>query len=66
MAENIEEGLLTLGEAARLLNVHDNTIRRWSNRGLIKFYRVGSRGDRRFKLSDIEQFLGEYNEIYES
>ncbi len=49
--------MLTPREVARLLNVHINTIRRWSNQGIIRAYRVGSRGDRRFKRQDIDDFL---------
>ncbi len=49
--------MLTISEVAHLLNVHINTVRRWSNQGLLKSYRIGSRGDRRFKKTDIENFL---------
>ena len=51
------ESMLTTTEVSRLLNVHPNTIRRWSNKGTIKTYRIGSRADRRFWQDDIERFL---------
>lgn len=51
--------LLTTSEVARQLNVHINTVRRWSNRGIIKAYRIGPRGDRRFRTEDIAGFLVE-------
>ena len=51
------DGMLTISEVAELLNVHINTVRRWSNQGTLKAYRVGSRGDRRFRQGDIESFL---------
>ena len=51
--------MLTANELARLLNVHINTIRRWSNRGILKTYRIGPRGDRRFSREDIVGFLSE-------
>ena len=51
--------MLTASEVAHLLNVHINTIRRWSNRGIIKAYRIGPRGDRRFQKEDIAGFLHE-------
>ena len=49
--------MLTTSEVARLLNVHINTVRRWSNQGLLKSYRIGSRGDRRFRREDVTNFL---------
>jgi excisionase family DNA binding protein len=60
--------MLTIGEVAELLNVHLNTVRRWSNRGILKAYRIGSRGDRRFRQEDITNFLlidGRENEVHE-
>ena len=51
------DGMLTISEVAELLNVHINTVRRWSNQETLKAYRVGSRGDRRFRQEDIESFL---------
>jgi len=49
--------MLTISEVAHLLNVHINTVRRWSNQGTLKSYRIGSRGDRRFRQEDIDSFL---------
>jgi excisionase family DNA binding protein len=51
--------MLTTSDVARLLNVHINTVRRWSNQGVIKAYRIGSRGDRRFRQEDVSTFLAE-------
>jgi len=53
------KGLLTTSETARALNVHINTIRRWSNIGVLKCFRVGPRSDRRFLKNDVEKFLRE-------
>ncbi len=50
---------LTASELARLLNVHINTVRRWSDRGLLKANRIGPRGDRRFSQESIAQFLAQ-------
>lgn len=50
-------GMLTINEVAQLLNVHINTVRRWSNQGVLKAYRIGSRGDRRFRQEDVANFL---------
>ena len=49
--------MLTVSEVARLLNIHINTVRRWSNQGILKAYRIGARGDRRFRRGDITSFF---------
>ena len=51
--------MLTTSELARLLNVHINTVRRWSDKGILKAYRIGPRGDRRFSQEDVDSFLAE-------
>jgi len=48
--------MLTTGEVARLFNVHASTVRRWNERGIIKTYRIGPRGERRFRRDDIAIF----------
>jgi len=53
------EPLLTVGEAATLLHVHTNTVRRWANRGYIRAYRVNYRGDRRFRQEEITRVAAE-------
>jgi len=53
------KAMLTISDVARLLNVHINTVRRWSNQGMLKGYRIGSRGDRRFRREDVDSFLKE-------
>jgi excisionase family DNA binding protein len=59
--DNNIDPMLTTSDVARLLNVHINTVRRWSNQGVIKAYRIGSRGDRRFRQEDVSSFLAEQN-----
>ena len=57
---NVHEGIwpmMKIGEVARLLDVHENTIRRWSNQGIIASYRLPGRGDRRFRLADITRLM---------
>ena len=54
--------LLTTSDVARLLNIHINTVRRWSNEGKLRAYRIGTRGDRRFQQEDISVFLAQKNQ----
>jgi excisionase family DNA binding protein len=54
--------MLTVREVARILHVHPNTLRRWSNDGRLRAYRITSRGDRRYKREDIARFLAELSE----
>ena len=49
--------MLTVRQVARLLNIHINTVRRWSNQGILKAYRIGPRGDRRFSREDVAVVL---------
>ena len=51
------EEMLTVHDVARLLKVHPNSVRRWANQGLLRTFRIGKRGDRRFKPGDIARFL---------
>ena len=53
--------MLTVREVARILNIHVNTVRRWSDQGILMVYRITKRGDRRFKREDINHFLTELN-----
>jgi excisionase family DNA binding protein len=45
--------LLTLQQAAQLINVHPNTLRNWEKEGKISVIRIGSRRDRRFPKAGI-------------
>lgn len=61
----MKNGMLTIAETAHLLNVHINTVRRWSDQGMLKSYRIGTRGDRRFRRNDIDSFLAGLIELPE-
>jgi excisionase family DNA binding protein len=61
VTDNQMSNMLTVREVARLLHIHPNTLRRWSNRGRIRTYRITPRGDRRFRREDIARFLAELN-----
>jgi excisionase family DNA binding protein len=49
--------LLTASEVAEMLHLHVNTVKRLGDRGQLPFFRVCSRGDRRFRLADVMAFL---------
>lgn len=51
------DATLTVGRAARVLGVHPNTVRAWSDRGRLRYYRINDRGDRRYRLGDLQRFL---------
>jgi excisionase family DNA binding protein len=53
----VPSGMLRTGEACRILCIHSNTLRKWSKQGIVKAYRVGPRGDRRFRREDIAALL---------
>jgi diguanylate cyclase (GGDEF)-like protein/excisionase family DNA binding protein len=51
------DATLSVTKAARLLGVHPNTVRAWSDAGRLRYYRINPRGDRRYRLGDIQRFL---------
>lgn len=55
--------MLTVKDVSRLLHIHVNTVRRWSDQDIIRSYRITRRGDRRFRQEDIARFLADYNEF---
>ena len=56
-------GMLTVSEAAAMLNAHPNSVRRWADIGLINSYRIGLRGDRRFQREDVAGFLNSHEKF---
>jgi len=59
LAPRPPDATLPVAKAAHFLGVHPNTIRAWSDQGRLRFYRINARGDRRYRLDDLEQFLAE-------
>lgn len=49
--------LLRINEAAEMLSVNPETLRRWDRTGKLKAVIVSSRGDRRYKREDLERFV---------
>ena len=54
------KNLLNMKEAMDYLNVSKITLQRWDNSGKLKAVRT-SGGHRRYKLSDLKKFIGEYH-----
>lgn len=49
--------LLKISEVVEMLRVHTNTLRLWDQKGILPAIRIGERGLRRYKLSDIQDFI---------
>jgi excisionase family DNA binding protein len=55
--------LIGVRQAARQLGVHENTLRRWEQAGLVRAIRLPS-GTRRFRLEDIDRLQQEmYDQV---
>lgn len=53
--------LISLKEACKILKVHPNTLRQWDKKGILKAVRFGTRKDRRYKKTDIVNFISDQN-----
>jgi len=51
------DATMTVTRAAEVLGVHANTVRAWSDAGRLRYYRINPRGDRRYRLGDLQRFL---------
>ncbi|HEX5826502.1 MAG TPA: GAF domain-containing protein [Candidatus Limnocylindrales bacterium] len=51
------DATLSVTKAARVLGVHPNTVRAWSDAGRLRYYRINDRGDRRYRIHDLHRFL---------
>ncbi|MEX1130381.1 MAG: helix-turn-helix domain-containing protein [Candidatus Woykebacteria bacterium] len=60
MNSEIEE-LLTIKQAAKILHVSPQTLRRWDDKGILKAVRIGTREDRRYHKKDIEEYISHKN-----
>jgi len=60
MTSEVQLGtMVTIRQVADFLHVSISTVRRWSDSGILKSYRVGPRGDRRYRLDDVLSFVEE-------
>jgi excisionase family DNA binding protein len=51
--------LLNVRDTAQLLGVHENTIRNWEERGILRAVRLPGSGYRRFSIQDVERLRAE-------
>lgn len=49
--------LLKIREAAEMLGVNPQTLRRWDKNGRLPAIAISKRGDRRYKEEDILKFI---------
>ena len=56
LLQRLLDPLISLEEAARLLDVCPTTVRRYTNRGLLRHHRTAG-NQRRFRLSDVLAFM---------
>lgn len=49
--------LIRIREAADLLGVNPETLRRWDNNGRLKAIRIGNRKDRRYRVEDLKKLI---------
>ena len=52
-----KDAIMTCTKVASFLRVHLSSVRRWSRAGELKAYKVGSRGDWRYREQDVMAFL---------
>ena len=56
MAKKLQK-LLKIREAAEILSVNPETLRRWDRSGKLKAVIISKRGDRRYKEEDIKKIM---------
>lgn len=52
-----KQRFMTIVEAAEFLHVSETSLRRWTNSGKLRCFRVGGRGERRFLVEDLLTFV---------
>ena len=53
---------LNVRETARRLGVHENTVRNWAERGILRASRLPGSGYRRFAVEDVERLAREMHD----
>ncbi|MEJ7754455.1 MAG: helix-turn-helix domain-containing protein, partial [Candidatus Limnocylindrales bacterium] len=57
MRSPVEAADLSVTGAARMLGVHPNTVRAWTDQGRLRCLRINERGDRRYRATELQGFL---------
>jgi excisionase family DNA binding protein len=52
-----QQRFLTISQAAEFLHVSEISLRRWTNSGKLRCFRVGGRNERRFLVEDLIAFM---------
>src|SRR5438128_8032813 len=52
-----QQRFLTIAEAAEFLHVSPTSLRRWTDSGKLRCFRVGGRNERRFLIDDLLAFM---------
>ena len=52
-----DDDILDIAEAAAFLRVSETSLRRWTNAGVLRCFRIGGRRERRFLRSDLVEYL---------
>ena len=55
------KAIMTCDEVAEFLRVHVSSVRRWSRCGKLRAYKLGGRGDWRYRQQDVLAFLYDTN-----
>ena len=51
--------MLNVRDTARMLGVHENTVRNWEERGILRALHLPGSGYRRFAAADVERLRAE-------
>jgi excisionase family DNA binding protein len=63
--DQIAESLLNIKQAAKILNASEISLRRWTDSGKLPCLRIGARRERRFRLSDLQDYLQQSQTVVE-
>ena len=56
----MDKGLISIGKTAKLLGVSIDTLRRWDTSGKFSSVRIGSKGNRYYRKTDIDLYINDH------